>query len=290
MRLIWLLFIALTFKAHASACFIETYDQVLILSNEGDFSSLIKKSDCDNEELGRFVTFAQNAQGLVTAKIFNNAFPSINLRPARVQFHNLEEQLSMRGILPTEGRVVSAKRLNGNSVISFNSNQRLEFDCSSCPSTGDNTIKVTTRDSLGTAQATNWVGTSVGVPVKALVATKNHRASLKPIDATGFVEKTIISTKPQSLLNKSFPVHFYKLSKNISPGETLLRSQVSPVQLVRPGTEVRVTLKDAGITINGTAQPLSYGVLGQVIKLKNTRSSRIIWGKVVDTNSVVVEL
>tara|TARA_R110000868_G_scaffold132566_4_gene343745 strand:- start:2932 stop:3774 length:843 start_codon:yes stop_codon:yes gene_type:complete len=277
-------------SAQASTCSIETFDQVLILSQEGDFSNLIKKSDCDREQLGRFVNFAKNAQGPVQAHVFKNTFKDIAISPDKVVFRTLDDELSRRGILPTEGKILEAKRLSGLSALTLNKNQYLDLDCASCPSTGENTIRVRIRDYLGTNQSTHWITAEIGVPTKALVATKNHSAGLNAIDTSGFEQKNVYSSKPNQLLSANLPLHFYKLSKAIAPGETLLKSQVSPLQLVRPDTDVSVLIQDGAITIHGSAKPLSYGVHGQRIKLKNSRSSRIIWGKVVDTNKVVVEL
>tara|TARA_R110000868_G_scaffold100128_1_gene275353 strand:+ start:18045 stop:18917 length:873 start_codon:yes stop_codon:yes gene_type:complete len=289
-RFAFLLTILFSFSASAGSCFIETYDQILILSKQGDFSNLVKKSNCNNEQLGRFIVFAQNAQGPVQSFVFSNTFKDISITPQKVVFRTLDDELSRRGILPTEGKILEAKRLSGLSALTFAKDQKLDLDCASCPSTGENTIRIRIRDSLGSSQSTHWITTEIGVPTKALVATRSHAPGLNAIDPSGFVQKNIYSSKPNQLLSAAIPLHFYKLSKTIAPGETLFKSQVSPMQLVRPDTDVNVLIQDGAITINGSAKPLSYGVLGQRIKLKNSRSSRIIWGKVVDTNKVVVEL
>lgn len=274
----------------ALGCFIETHDQVLILNQGDDFSALVKNSDCNGEVQGRFVEFARNAQGTITTYSFNKIFPGITLKPERVQFHSLADQMAMHGLLPKNGQVMSAARLNDHAFIALTNDQRFDLECPTCNSVGENTVKVTVRDNLGLKQATRWFKVTIGVPTKAYVSTKVHQATLNALDATGFEVKTIISDRPQELASTELPLHFYKVSRTIAPGEELKRSHISPVQLVRPGVEAHITVQDGGVLIKGIATPLSFGVYGETIKLKNSRSSRTIMGKVVDHNKVIVEL
>lgn len=274
----------------ALGCFIETHDQVIILNQGDDFSALIKNSDCNSDIQERFVEFARNAQGTITTQTFNKIFPNTTLRPARVQFHSLNDQMTMHGLLPQNGQILTANRLSDSAFIALRNDQRFDLECPACNSVGENTVKLTIRDQLGQRHATKWFKVRVGVPTRAYVATKVHQASLNALDATGFEVKTIVSDRPQELAAADIPLHFYKVARTISPGEELKRSHISPVQLVRPGVEAHVTVNDNGIQIKGIATPLSFGVYGETIKLKNNRSSRTILGKVVDHNKVIVEL
>ncbi len=282
--------IATLFASHSLACVIETHAQILILSKEGDSSQLIKHSDCEQKTLAAFLSFAQDAQGIVTQRTFARLFPNVTLKPARVEFHNLENRLGLQGILPTEGRLVSAQKLDGINFIGAQAQDHIDYECQSCPSTGENTLKISVRNVLGAKQKIHWVKATIGIPVEALIAIRAHQANLKSIDPAAFERRTILSSNPQELLDPSTPIHFFKLSRAVAPGEILKRASVSPVQLVRPGVTSQLTIRDAGITISGDALPLSYGVWGETIKLKNPRSSRVIMGKVVDHNKVVVEL
>lgn len=274
----------------AFGCFIETHDQIVILNQGDDFSALVKNSDCSSQEQERFVDFARNAQGTITALTFNKIFPNTTLRPERVQIHSLSDQMAMHGLLPKHGQVITANRLNDRAFIALNRDQRFDLECPACTSVGENTVKFTIRDQLGLKHSTQWFKVRIGVPTKAYVATKVHQASLNPLDPSGFEIKTIITDRPQELAHAEMPLHFYKISRTLSPGEELKRGQISPVQLVRPGVEAHITVQDGGVLIKGIATPLSFGVYGETIKLKNNRSSRTIMGKVVDHNKVIVEL
>src|SRR5690606_5038522 len=162
-------------------------------------------------------------------------------------------QMAMHGLLPNNGQIIGATRLNDRAFIALNNDQRFDLDCPSCTSVGESTVKLTVRDNLGIKQSTQWFKVTVGVPTKAYVATKVHQATLNALDAGGFEVKTIISDRPQELASTELPLHFYKVSRTITPGEELKRSHISPVQLVRPGVEAHITVQDGGVLIKGIA-------------------------------------
>lgn len=277
-------------QAFASECFIETYDKILILSDGANNSKLIKRSDCDSSTLADFASFASKAQGRISQRFISKALPKVKLIPSEVTFLNITEQLNIRSILPRDGRVTKARKINGEGFIGLTKDQRFDIDCSSCPSIGEHTLKIVIKDTLGQVKETQWVKAAIGVPTRALVAKRSVTATLGAINASDFAVKTIISEQPQKLLPADFPLHFHKISRSLSGGELLTRANVSPLQLVRPGVPAQVTIKGSGITVSGSASPLTYGVWGEVIKLKNTNSQRVIMGKVVDHNKVVVKL
>lgn len=288
MRKIWLLTFFISFASHA--CFIKTHEQVLIVNKSDNYSKLVKSSDCNDETLRRFVNFAKAAQGTVSAHSFSQSFPGVTLEPSRVKFLTLEDQLSLRSILPNDGRVIEASRISGDGFISMSHDQRLDIECPTCSRAGESSVRVNIKDNFGAIQKTHWFKVTIGVPTQAFVATQTHKAGLLALDPKGFEMKTIFSAKPHQIVSSSTPLQFYKIARNLSAGEILETSNISPLQLVKPGVEAQVTVTDKNVTINGTATPLSYGVWGETIKLKNTRSSRIIMGKVVDHNKIVVEL
>lgn len=280
----------ISFVQSALACTIETYSHILILNKNESYTNIIKKSDCTKDILGQFATFASAAQGTISSDSFQRSFPGITLKPDRVRFSSLEEYLEQRAFLPKEGRLINVSKLNGSGVIVIAEGQRFDVSCDTCPSTGVNTLKLVMRDNLGQQLNTHWLKVEIAIPAKAFVAKRHFPASFDGLDPTGFEIKTILTSKPQSLASTNAPIQFFKLSRSLAPGAVLERDNISPVQLVRPGSEVSVIISDGNVLINGSAAPLSYGVWGESIKLKNIRSSRIITGKVVDYNKVIVEL
>lgn len=274
----------------SNECTLSTHAKILILSNDGDFSKLIKSSDCNDQSISSFVSFARNARGQIKPALLSKLFPEITFSPSTINFVSLQEALENKSLLPNEASLISASKLNRSSLIGLEDDQRLELECRSCPTTGMHNIKISIRDNLGQYLSTEWVKAEVGVPVKALVSNSTQTPTFKAIDPRQFIVKTIISSNPQSLVQPNTPVQFFKFSKTINSGEVLQKDHISSMQLVRPGTQAKVLIKDGTITINGFADPLSYGIYDQTIKLKNSKSSKIFWGKVIDNNSVVVEL
>ncbi len=290
MQLLSLLVLLFTSTVFASECLIETHSKVLILSHDGDFSQLIKKSDCSSETNASFVNFSRNARGVVKTKLLSKLFPKVQFTPNSIEFTTLQDVLENKSLLPKEGSVIKASKFTRSSIMGIKQDQRIEVECRSCPGAGHHNIKISNRDSLGQYLNTEWIKAEIGVAVKALVSQTTQIAKFKAIDPSTLATKTIISSNPQNIVSPSTPIQFYKLSKTLNSGETVQRDHISPLQLVRPGTQAKVLIKDGPITINGFAQPLSYGVFDQTIKLKNTKTSKIFWGKVIDNNSVVVDL
>ncbi|PIP91092.1 MAG: hypothetical protein COW79_03310 [Bdellovibrionales bacterium CG22_combo_CG10-13_8_21_14_all_38_13] len=290
MRLIFSFLLIFSSSVFSNDCTLSTHAKVLILSNDGDFSNLIKKSNCNDQSVSNFVNFARNARGHIKPTLLAKLFPEITFSPTSIEFVSLQEALENKSLLPNEASLMSATKLNRSSLIGLENDQRLELECRSCPTTGFHNIKISIRDNLGQYLSTEWVKAEVGVPVKALVSNSTQTPTFKAIDPSLLITKTIISSNPENLVRAKTPVQFFKFSKTINSGEVLQKDHISSLQLVRPGTQARVLIKDGTITINGFAEPLSYGIYDQTIKLKNSKTSKIFWGKVIDNNSVVVEL
>ncbi len=279
-----------SFTSFANDCNIETHKKVLILSQEGDFSQLIKKSDCNTETNASFVNFSRNARGIVKNQLLSKLFPNVQFNPEEIEFVTLQDLLDAKALLPKEGSIIKASKFSRSSIFGVDKDQRIEVECRSCPSAGHHSIKISHRDSLGQYLKTEWIKAEVGVAVRALVSKTTQIAKFAAIEPNTLISKTIISSNPQNIVSPSTPIQFYKFSKTLNSGETLKRDHISPLQLVRPGTQAKVLIKDGSITINGFAEPLSYGIYDQSIKLKNSKTSKIFWGKVIDNNSVVVDL
>jgi len=272
------------------ACSLETHHQILILNKTENLKKIIKKSDCDQETLAQFAQFASNANGVIGPRVFSQLFKNVTISPAKVRFISLNDKLRDSDLLPKDARLEEVKKLNGSAVVVADHDQRLEITCSGCPSVGDNTLRITLRDQLGQELQSHWVQASIAVAINTLVANTTIPSGLAALTPSHFTRKTIYSTKPHALVNSNLPIHFYKISRPLVAGEALEKSFISPVQLVRPGAQVQVTVRDNNILLHGMAVPLGHGVYGQRIQLKNLKSSRIISGTVVDHNKVLVEL
>ncbi len=76
----------------------------------------------------------------------------------------------------------------------------------------------------------------------------------------------------------------------VRKGEFLLRGEVSRRYVIRRGDKVEIFVQGGGILVKALGVSLESGAPGDVIRVKNVDSGRIILGKVIGPNRVEVDL
>jgi flagella basal body P-ring formation protein FlgA len=93
--------------------------------------------------------------------------------------------------------------------------------------------------------------------------------------------------------------HFYhspkgiigKVAKrNIRPGSKISASALKAALVIKRGQEVMIVAKTSGLIIRTKGKALSDGSIGQVVKVKNSRSKRVLQATVVAPNTVEVNM
>ena len=91
-----------------------------------------------------------------------------------------------------------------------------------------------------------------------------------------------IAGSPDEFLGK-------RLKCYLKPGEPIYARDVEPVYLVKKGDKVRFYSKSGAVTIEAIARALDSGALGQIIKVVNLDSRRVVLAKVVGDGVVVAK-
>ncbi|MFG1500289.1 flagellar basal body P-ring formation chaperone FlgA [Halobacteriovorax sp. XZX-3] len=160
----------------------------------------------------------------------------------------------------------------------------IELMCNECNKLGHNKLKVSVD---GVAK---WFEIIVQKPIKAIVAKNEIGLNFKSINTNNVEEKTIYTTDEKAVFKNLEEIAFYKSNKIISPGETINKRDLSPINLVSFGVPVKVILNTNGIKLTGQALPMSTGKLQDFIKVKNIKTNKVFTAKVIGLNEVKVDL
>ncbi|MDI3279767.1 MAG: flagellar basal body P-ring formation chaperone FlgA [Bacillota bacterium] len=79
-----------------------------------------------------------------------------------------------------------------------------------------------------------------------------------------------------------------RLVRSVRAGEVLRLSAVEPVPVVEKGTEVVLTVRQRGVVVTAVGRALEDGGQGQVIRVQNVDSGKILQGRVVGPREVEV--
>lgn len=81
-----------------------------------------------------------------------------------------------------------------------------------------------------------------------------------------------------------------RLTRNLTQGEPILRAHLSEPVMVKRGSLVTVVVEEGALRISTRGIALENGGEGETIRVKNMSSQRTIFGKVVDSATVRVDL
>ncbi|MBL6998428.1 MAG: flagellar basal body P-ring formation protein FlgA [Gammaproteobacteria bacterium] len=103
-------------------------------------------------------------------------------------------------------------------------------------------------------------------------------------------QKKKVSNLQQGYYRKSDPVERLKVKRNLASGTILTTANLEPKLMVTSGQKVTILLSIDGLQIKSSGFALQSARQGQIIKVKNTQSDKIIEGVVLSEGVVNVRL
>ncbi|MDO9181242.1 MAG: flagellar basal body P-ring formation chaperone FlgA, partial [Bacteriovorax sp.] len=185
---------------------------------------------------------------------------------------------------------LNSKSLNGLQALGLVEGEQLKINCESCNSFGEKNIKIDITNPIQNSVRTLWFSSRIMAKIKVFKAKRNLSFQQGHLTTEDFYAEDIYSGNPDNALTTLENIYFYKSNKTILQGAVVSNLDLQPVNLVNYGTPVTVTLKNQNINLQRTAMPVRSALFGEVIELRNPNSNKIIAGKVVDYNKVVIEL
>lgn len=282
----------------ASSCSIELFSTVYRLENNQTLSNndIIHKTNCDSSILNKISQLISNASGTVGTDFLKRElvkdFGSIvvEITPRKLSLRELNSTLRDQLTNGSNLYFLNTKSLNGIKTLGLVEGEQLKATCESCNSFGEKNIKIDITSPFQNNIKTFWFSSGIMAQIKVFKAKRSLSFQQKHLEAEDFYDDEIFTSSPDNVLTTLANIHFYKANRNILQGSVVSNLDLQAVNLISFGTPVSVTLKNQNINLQRTAMPTRSALFGEVIELRNPNNNKIIAGKVVDYNKVVIEL
>lgn len=279
-------------------CSITSYATIFRLTPSQYFNSkeVIKNSTCNEFVNNKFSSLLSTTEGMALSnhlvQELQNEFPNLNIEilPAKISLQNLNDQLKERLTAETNLFFIDTKLMTGKKLVTLNEGERLEIFCDNCLSYGDRSIKIDIVNIIEATRITNWLSSKVAAKVTILKANRNIGVQNEKFKKEDFVLESMLTTEPNKFISNFEDIKFFKPNRTLIKGMPVTTTDISPIQLVKYGTPVKIILKNQNISILRNAIPHRSASFGETIELKNPQNNKLITGKVVDFNKVLIEL
>ena len=292
----------LSFSSLVSAedlkCSIELYSKVYRLDSAQELTAndIAYKNDCDVTVLNKLSQIISSSTGTVGVDFLNRElskeFSKLNIQISPRKLSLLELNSTFRDQLTNETNLffLDTKSLNGIKSLGLLENEQLKANCESCNSFGEKNIKIDIVNPMANSTRTLWFSSKIMAKIKVFKANRNISFQQGHLEATDFYQDEIYTGNPENVLTSIDNIHFYRANRTLIQGAPISNLDLQPVNLINYGTPVNVLLKNQNINLQRTAMPTRSAQFGETIELKNPSNNKIIAGKVVDYNKVVIEL
>lgn len=279
------------------SCHIKTYSKIYITQNSdyNKATKLIKSDNCTFLERQNFLQFILNSNGSIhssqASKLIKNLYKQdIKISPKRISIYSFKKTLKNNFNPNSNWHWNNIKLTSRESVIALNENESISFNCTNCEYSGSKNIKVTITNPISGTYKYEWLNGDIVIKTKALVSLSNLGVNNQALNKKLFHTKNVFLKSPETLFTNSNSLHFYKLNKPIKSGKSLSFRDLTPVNLVKIGQPTKVIIKNDRLSLSSIAKPMKSGRFGEMIQLRHPKTNKIIMGKVVDFNKVIVEL
>jgi flagella basal body P-ring formation protein FlgA len=295
---LFIFIIAFNVSAESKGCAVELFSKVYRLETNQTLSSsdIVHASDCDSMVLNKISQIVSNSNGTVGADFLKREiakdYPTLALEISPRKTALLDLNSSMRDQLTSGSNLyfLDTKSLNGLRSLGLIEGEQLKVNCESCSTFGEKNLKIDITNPLANSIRSVWFTSKIMAKIKVFKAKRSLSFQQKHLDTEDFYADEIFTANPDNILTTLENIHFYKTNKTIIQGAVVSNFDLQAVNLINYGTPVSVTLKNQNINLSRKAIPSRSALFGETIELRNPNNNKIIAGKVVDYNKVVIEL
>lgn len=281
-----------------AACTLELFSKIYRLVSNQTLSAndIIHKTNCDSSISNKIALLMTNSSGTLGADFLRRELQkdfstiSIEISPRKIDI--LEINSTFRDQLTNDSNLFfqNTNSLNGLKSLSLIEGEQLRVNCESCSSFGEKNIKIDIVNPFLNTTRTVWFSSKILARIKIFKAKRNLSFQQGHLEEDDFFSDEIFSSNPENALTTLNNIRFYKAIRTIVQGSVISNLDLQPVNLVSFGTPTQVVLKNQNINLQRTAMPVRSALFGEIIELRNPNNNKIIAGKVVDYNKVVIEL
>lgn len=283
--LLSLLFVASSYGGET--CFIETHSRVLKINKTLD-ASCIKNTNCDPKVARGFIKFLSGASGKLKARHLERMFKAeYNVS---IDFKNDLEVQELKDFICEELDLKDAvltrlTSLYGQASLNLSGQEQISAHCSTCEEPGEKNLK------LIIDEKTIWFSAELKTKRMGYKLVRD----VSPFAADGLTREMIqesaaLDDGKSGIFTDIDKIHFYRPNRPLSKGKTLRLADLLPRSLVKVNQPVELLLKGENISLKTKAMPRQSGKYGQTIRVYNPKTKKSLQAKVIDFNTVMVEL
>lgn len=262
----------------------------VIFTTKNNMTSSFNFDACSSEQVDAFNDILQNSSGTLKQSILNSnsTLANLNLVPKTMRIRSLEEVVSSRLNLTGNIQVEVIDNNINTEILKHNEDDFLSVSCNNCEKSGPQNILIT-RNS-GQTKTTQWIKVSILKSVRAIVTKATIGLDYSGIDASKVELRQVFTDKPNDIFTEFTDISMYRANKTI-PKDTIIKlSDLSPIQLVKPGASVKVKMNFDNLNITTKALSINGGFMGDEIKVKNEKTNKIFSARVIGINEVKLDL
>lgn len=248
--------------------------------------------NCDASYVEKLRNFVCSNTGTFTAEAISRytEIPVKNIElDHELEVYNINDYLNLQYRIGQNKSFMGSSFIGPHKYLALSKKHDLRVVCENCDkSLGEKNIKLVRNNQRDDQNI--WLKTTLAFEVEAFFPTKIMHPTSDVLSQTTFVKKATHTTHPQTLVTDINRIKFLQLRRVLDPNKPLNKSDFIQQNLIIAGRHAQVIFKSDGINLSLKAIPLSYGKFGDSIRLKNPKSNKIIIGKVIDFNTVLVEL
>ena len=283
----------------SQSCQIEAVRRIIYLSSSDTMAitpdDLIEKSNCPiaiEEKFFKILLSFKEGRDIKAdhvEKLLKKNF-LVSLKPRTFHLQTLIQVIKDQISLPPSWNLSRIRFLGvKRNIISLSNGEDVKVKCQNCDRTGIKNIEVSILKQ-GYKKRSFWLTADLKIKTKALISQKNLGPLNGSMNVHYFKEGFLDSFNPEKFFINRNILSFFKLNRPLNSGRPLLATDLTPLNLVQRGVPSRIIFKKNGLTLSGPGIPLTSGSYGNIIKLRNPKSKKIIVGKIVDFNKIMIEL
>lgn len=278
-------------------CSIELFSKVYRLDQNQSLQAkdLIRASTCSEVVAARISELLSNSQGTVgtdfLVRELEKDFPEEHINFTNKKMSLLDLNSTMKDqLLPGTNLFFNQSRsLNNISSLGMVEGETLQAVCDSCQSFGEKNVKINVINVTNNSSRTLWFASKIMAKLKVVKAKRSISFQQKSLDANDFYIDEVLTMTPDNVLTTLDNIHFYKANRTLLQGSIVNNMDLQAVNLINFGTPATVLLKSNNINLQKSAMPVRSARFGDIVELRGP-NNKMIAGKVIDYNKVVIEL
>ncbi|EQC43398.1 flagellar basal body P-ring formation chaperone FlgA [Bacteriovorax sp. Seq25_V] len=279
---------AILLSTTSIACTINGADTIFTYGETKN--ATITTTGCDQSQVEAINELIKESSGTLEAG-FITRYPdlkNVKLSPSSIRVRNLEELVTSRLNIESNKKIEIIDQSIQSDFLNLTGEQYLQVYCDECTTNGLKTLRLVKTN--GTNHETHWVKARLLSAVKTVVAAQDLHLQFTATPLDQFSYEVHYVLKPEEYITDKRDLTFYRLNKSVSRGALIKRSDLTPVQIVKYGTPVKVMLNQSNIKLTSTATPIGSGHFGDTIKLRNLKTNKIFTATVSGINEVRIDL